>query len=198
MKKISQILFFFCLMAVSLPAFCFLERKVVALGKSVPGFELEDTAGKTVHLSDYQGKIVMIHFWSATCPFVLRYEERIQQMVKDYANQGVVVLGIASNVNETKDQILKVTKERNINYPILLDPKQKIADQFGAITTPHLFIINKEGALAYEGSVDDQGWSEKNSVTQSYAREAIEALLSNIPVPNPKTDTFGCTVKRAS
>lgn len=196
---LKKFLFFLLVFLVSLPVWSqdFLSKKVVKLGETVPDFQLSDTTGKVTKLSDLKGKIVMIHFWSATCPFVARYEERIQQITKDYVDKGVIVLGIDSNVNETQDQIQKVASERNVNYPILIDKGNSIADQFGALTTPHVFLIDREGKLIYEGSVDDQGWGEDNPVTKHYAKDAIEALIAGNPISNPSTQTFGCTVKRA-
>ncbi len=197
--KVEVFIFFFLtFLLAGFPAYSqdFLAKKAVRLGEAVTDFELSDTEGKSMRLSSYQGKTVMIHFWSATCPFVVRYEGRIQEIAKQYGEKGVTVLGIASNVNETQEKIRNVAAERAVNYPILLDPNQEIADQFGAVTTPHIFIIDREGKLAYEGSVDDQGWQEENPVTKHYAREALDALLSDSPVPHPQTQSFGCTVKR--
>ena len=197
-KKIGFLVLFSLGFSLSLQAYDFLQKKVVQLGQPVPDFELSDLKGRPVKLSSLKGKIVMIHFWSATCPFVQRYEDRLQKLAADYGTREVVVLGIDSNANETPDQIRKAGAERKVNYPILLDPGNRIADQFGAITTPHVFILNWEGRLAYEGSVDDQGWSEKDPVHVRYAREALEALLQGREVPHPKTRTFGCTIKRVS
>lgn len=176
----------------------FLARKAVAIGKEASDFELPDAEGKTYRLSDFRGKFVMIHFWSTTCPFVVRYEPRIQQIARDYANKEVTVLAIDSNINETSEEIQKVAKERGVNYPVLVDRGSKIADDFGAITTPHVYILDRDGKLIYEGSVDDQGWSEDNPVTKNYVRDVLDALVANQPVPYSKIKTFGCTVKRAS
>ena len=83
-----------------------------------------------------------------------------------------------------------------MNYPILLDPSNKIADQFGAITTPHVFILDKEGKLIYEGAVDDQGWSEDNVAKKFYVKEALDQALKGEPVSISQTKSVGCTVKR--
>ena len=175
----------------------FLELKVVEIGKEVPDFTLKDLSGAPRSLSAYRGKIVMLYFWSATCPYVLRYEERLNEMVADYTNQNVVVLGIDSNENENLEQIKKVSEKRQVSYPILIDPGNRVADEFGAITTPHVFIIDTDGKLAYEGAVDNQSWSEENPVTEQYARAALDSLVKGETVKLPATDTFGCTVKRA-
>ena len=196
----SKKLFFVCaalLMSHSVLAVNFLEKKVVKVGKPVPDFRLTDTRGAEHQLSSYRGKLVMLHFWSATCPFVIRYDDRLKEIASDYQGRDVVVLGVDSNSNETVKQIKKVAGKRKINYPILIDPGNQVADQFGAITTPHVFLIDQEGKLIYEGAVDDQGWSEDNPVRKHYVREVIEANLSGKPVPYTETQSVGCTVKRA-
>ena len=177
-------------------AYGFLEKKVVKLGETVPDFALSDTEGKSVRLSSFRGKPVMIHFWSAKCPFVLRYEERFQNITSDYQNQGVTVFAIDSNENEPLDEIKKVAAERKLNYPVLRDPANQVADQFGAVTTPHVYIIDGEGVLRYEGAVDDQGWAEDNTPKIHYVRDALDAVLVGKDVPVTETKTVGCTVKR--
>ena len=139
---------------------------------------------------------MLIHFWSATCPFVLRYEERLQALAGDYKDKAAV-LAVDSNFNETPEQIRKEAQKRKLNYPVLIDKGHQVADQFGAITTPHVYVLTADGKLAYEGSVDDQGWSEKDPVNRGYAQEALDAVLAGEPVKDSKTDTFGCTIKRA-
>jgi peroxiredoxin len=199
MRKAMWILPFLLFGSISnLYAENFLTKKQVKLGDEVADFELPTTRGDKVRLSSFKGKIVMIHFWSAKCPFVARYEDRIQNITKDYEEKNVKVIGIDSNSNETFEQIREAANKSNINYPLLIDEGNKIADQFGAITTPHVYIIDKEGKLAYEGAIDDQGWDEKNTAKHKYVREALDALTAKSPkpVPFPETKTFGCTIKR--
>ena len=196
MKGVFIFLSLLLVFSNSLWAVNFLEKKVVKLGQTVPDFKLKDAMGKTHQLSSDRGKPVMIHFWSATCPFVMRYEERLQEIADEYSKRGVVIFGIDSNSNETADQIKKVSANRKVNYPILIDSGNQVADQFGAITTPHIFILDKDGKLIYEGAVDDQGWSEDNPVKKRYVREALNAHLSGLPIPISQTKSVGCTVKR--
>ena len=198
MKRMFAILLagFVASFSTSLWAVDFLEKKAAKLGQAVPDFELKDTAGALHKLSDYKGKVVMIHFWSATCPFVIRYDDRLKEIASAYTDRGVQVLGIDSNTNETPKQIKRVANGRKVNYPVLIDPASKVADQFGAITTPHVFFIDREGKLVYEGAVDDQGCSEDNPVSKRYVRENLEAYLAGSPLPYSATKSVGCTVKR--
>lgn len=194
MKKLAIL---FLMLTMVTPARAdFLEKKEVKIGSAVPDFTLNDLDGKPVSLSGLKGSVVMIHFWSAQCPFVIRYESRLGAITADYADKGVKVLGIDSNVTETPEQMKGVAAERKLNYPVLVDPGHIVADKFGAITTPHVFIIDKEGKLAYEGAVDDQGYSENNTPKTNYARAALDAVLAGTPVAEAKTKTVGCTVKR--
>lgn len=194
--KLLLLSFLFLLTPPILHAENFLEKKAVSIGNPVGDFELTDIVGKSFRLSDYRGKVVMIHFWSATCPFVKRYEERLQKITSDYSNRDVAVFALDSNVTETTEQISKVAAERGVNYPILIDPQSKIADRFGAITTPHVFVIDREGKMAYEGAVDDQGWGEDDPVNKNYTREALDAVIAGTPVTASTTKTVGCTIKR--
>jgi len=174
----------------------FLAKKEVKLGKKVADFTLPDSSGKVHQLSDYRGKIVVIHFWSAECPFVMRYENRIKELANLYKDKEVVVLGIDSNVTESREQIRQAIQQRAINYTVLMDQDSKIADRFGAITTPHVYILNRKGRLLYEGAFDDQGWAARNPVKTPYVREVLDAIIAKKTVPFSETKTYGCTVKR--
>lgn len=186
----------FALVAPNVLAQSFLSKKVVKIGEPVPEFVLKDTDGKEVKRTDFKGSILMVVFWSANCPFSKRYDPRINQIVKDYKDKNVVVVGIDSNSGETLDEIKKAVKERDLQYAMLLDPGNLIADQYGALTTPDVFIVDKSGLLVYEGAVDDQGWSDKNPITANYVRAALDATITNEILVTPQTDTFGCTIKR--
>jgi len=200
MKRTSLLLMMLFVLGFVSPAFSqdFLSKKVVKLGEMVPEFNLKDTDGNLVRRSEYKGSILMIVYWSARCPFSERYDPRVKKIVTDYASKGVNVIGIDSNVDESLEEIKKVIKERDLNYSILLDPGNLIANEYGAITTPHVFIIDRAGLLVYEGAIDDQEWSDKNPISQNYAREALDATITDEILVTPKTKPFGCTIKRVS
>lgn len=194
-----RFIFFLVLVLTASPALHaedFLARKQVKLGSEVAGFELPDTNGNLVKLSDYKGQITVIHFWSAYCPFVVRYDARIKEIAADYQDKNVAVIGIDSNGNEPIAEIQAEVNKRNIFYPILIDQFHQVADDFGAITTPHVYILDEQGILVYEGAVDDQGYGANNPVTKRYVRDALDALIAGHRDFEATTRTVGCTVKR--
>lgn len=171
-------------------------KEPVGVGEQVPEFQLLGLDGVPHSSSETKGKITMFHFWSAECPFVVRYNDRLNKIASDYAPKGVNVVGINSNVDETAEQTIAELDKRAITYSILMDTNHQVADLFGAVTTPHVFIVDQGGTLVYRGAVDDQGWSEDNQPTKSYVNEVLDALLAGKPSPHAETKSVGCTVKR--
>ena len=166
------------------------------LGAVVPDFTLTDHQGRHHTLAQYRGQVVLLDFWSATCPISARYEERLKQIATEYAAQGVVTLAIDANKNETLEQIQRVAAERQVPFPILLDSGNMVADQLGGRTTPHVFVLDGQGRLVYQGAVDDEGLMGNHPVTRRYLREALDAVLDGRPVTTPETEPFGCSIKR--
>lgn len=171
-------------------------KNAIAVGEQVPEFQLTGLDGVPHSFSEAKGKITVFHFWSAACPFVVRYNDRLNKIAADYVPKGVNMVGINSNVDETADQTTVELGKRGITYSVLMDTEHQVADLFGAVTTPHIFIVDSEGTLVYRGAVDDQGWSEDNQPTKSYVNEVLDALLAGKPSPHTETKSVGCTVKR--
>ena len=167
-------------------------------GEPAPHFTLTDQRGKAYALSQYRGQVVLLDFWSAKCPVSARYEKRLQEIATTYAVKGVVTLGIDANQNESLALIQQVAAERSVPFPILIDPGNQVADQFGGLTTPHVFVINAEGRVVYQGAVDDAGLKGSGPVTRQYLREALDAALAGRPVATPETEPFGCSIKRVA
>jgi thiol-disulfide isomerase/thioredoxin len=173
------------------------------VGKPVPDFSLEDLRGKKWTLSDFRaddkegraGKVVVINFWSCTCPITMEYEERMARLNKEYGDKGVAFVGIDSNFNETREDVVETTKGRGIEHPILLDPDGKVAGQLGARTTPHVFVVDAKGVLRYTGHVDNRKKPGADGRI-AYLQDALEALLRGEEVKITKTDPHGCTIKR--
>ena len=165
--------------------------RLINIGDLVENFSLADLNGKKHNLYDYLGKIVVVNFWSAECPWTKRFDDSVSEMMGKRGEE-VVLLQIASNANESLDLITSVAEERGLD-PILLDNDQVVARMFGAFTTPHVFVIDREGILRYQGAWDDVKFRQPEP-TVNYLEQAVEALLAwNLPVPY-SVDPYGCTV----
>jgi peroxiredoxin len=123
------------------------------------------------------------------------YQDRLIALQKDYANKGVQV--IAVNVNNIPDDRLDKMKERarskKFNFPYLYDPTQKIARDFGATVTPHVFVLDKDRKIAYMGAVDDN--MKEKEAKKHYLRDALDAVLADKKPPEETTKQFGCSIK---
>lgn len=159
-----------------------------------PNFTLPDLEGQPHSLRDYLGRIVILNFWSAECPWSSRTDELIAEYLAEWGD-AVQYLPIASNVNENKELIAGEASERKLGL-LLRDDDHKIADLFGAITTPHLFVIDPQGVLRYQGAVDDVTFRQRTH-TQNYLKMAVDSIRQgNSPDPD-QTLAYGCAIVRA-
>jgi len=173
------------------------------VGDTVADFKLKNTNGKMVALADYKdAKGVIVIFDCNTCPYSKAYNDRIIALHKKYASQGFPVVAIQPNDPEISpgdsfDEMVKRAEKKSYSFPYLFDESQTVAKSFGATNTPHVFLLKKESAafkVAYIGAIDDKPKSAE-AVTKKYVEEAVDALLSNKPVPATKTKAIGCTIK---
>jgi peroxiredoxin len=163
------------------------------IGKPAPDFSLPNLDGTSNRLSELRGTIVVLNFWSATCPWSQVADEAIAA-IEVLRDERIVLWPIASNADETPEQIRDVSEERGLPF-VLLDAGHSVADMYEAVTTPHIFIIDAEGILRYRGSVDDTSFRQR-SPTRNYLAEALSALLQgNNPAP-AETPGYGCALVR--
>lgn len=160
------------------------------LGKAAPGFELKDTYGKAFKLSDFKGKIVVLEWINRNCPISRGCHEKtvMQKTYKKYAAKGVIWLAIDTTVGTDPESNRVYAAVQGLAYPILHDLDGKVGRAYGAVTTPHMFVIDKKGNLTYAGAIDDQ--AEKN-----YVAAALEDVLAGRKVAKPMTKPYGCSVK---
>jgi len=169
--------------------------KQVALGQIVEDWELVDNRGVSQRLSQYRGTIVVMVFWSAECPVSAEYDAYFSGLLDRYPGGQVVVLGIDSNVHYGQEEISRAVAERRVRFPVLRDADSAIADRFGALTTPHVFILDPAGCLAYEGAVDDRTFRRREA-TVNYVDQALAALLAGETPEVTQTQPYGCTIVR--
>ena len=165
------------------------------IGELAAEFELMDIDGVTRQLADYAGDVVVLDFWSAECPWSAHYDGWLSQQAGVWARQGIHLLAIAANVNETAAFIREAVAERGIRFPVLLDHDCVVADLFGAVTTPHIFVIDLAGRLAYHGAIDDRSFRQRTA-TVNYLEQALAALQKGAQPDPAETASYGCTIVR--
>ncbi len=173
------------------------------VGDKAPDFTLKDTAGQTHKLSDYtrQGKTVVLEWFNPDCPFVKLHHEKqttVADLYKSFNSKNVVILSINStnsgNASFGKDAAAK--KNWKIEWPILIDADGKVGHLYGAMTTPHMFVIDKDGKLRYSGAMDnDKENTKKGKDKVNYVREALDSILAGKTVAHAETKPYGCSVK---
>jgi peroxiredoxin len=115
--------------------------------KKAPNFTLKSTDGKTIKLSDYKGKVVIIDFWATWCPPCRRGIPDLISIQKEYKKK-MVVIGISLDAENTIKDVPGFIKENGINYPIVYGDDKVVADYGGIRSIPTSFVIDKEGNVA--------------------------------------------------
>jgi peroxiredoxin len=168
-----------------------------------PSFTLKNFDSRDVSLADFQGKIVVLEWLNYDCPFVKYHYETASTMVdlaNKYAEKGVVWLAINSTNYATNETNKDFAKKDSIPYPILDDHEGTVGHAYGAKHTPELFIIGKDGQIAYHGAIDNAPFgklSEGQNEKINYVDKALTELLAGKEVTVSKTKPYGCTVKYA-
>jgi len=170
--------------------------------KKGPEFTLKSFDGKEISLSDYKGKIVVLEWFNDECPYVRYHYEKANTMVElanKYKTKNVVWLAINSTNHTTPQQNKEFAARHNLPYPILDDRPGKVGRAYGATNTPHIFIIDTKGNIAYEGAIDNSplGRTPDSEKPTKYVDKALAELVSGKSVSLPKTRPYGCSVKYA-
>ncbi len=188
------------------------DHPTLAIGASAPDFILTGVDGTKYRLGSFsRAKILVIIFTCNHCPTAQAYEDLIIQLTNAYAQKGVAEVSIMPNdptsirldelgytdMGDSFEEMKLRAKEKHFNFPYLYDGENEEASKkYGPIATPHVFIFDTQRKLRYSGRIDDV---EKPTKTPSSldARNAIDALLNDKPVPVTTTKVFGCSIKWA-
>jgi peroxiredoxin len=170
----------------------------VGIGQPAPEFKLDDQNGKPVALSDHKGKIVVLEWTNKDCPFVVRHlkAKTSATLAEKYKGNDVVWLAIDSTSTHNTATNAQTVKDNNLSFPILNDSQGTVGKQYGAKTTPHMYVIAKDGTLAYMGAMDDNA-DGKKAETVNYVAKALDELIAGKSVSTPETKSYGCSVKYA-
>jgi len=169
------------------------------IGAAAPQFALQDQDGKTVSLADAKGKIVVLEWFNNECPFVQRhYKAKTMNTLADkYSSKDVVWYAINSTNGKTQADNKSIAGEWSVNHPILNDSEGTVGHAYGAKSTPHMFIIDKDGKLVYIGGIDNDEEGSKGDQKVNYVEKALDEILAGKPVSEPQTKQYGCSVKYA-
>ncbi len=208
MKKLHAFLLVLVLVFVSgTPALA--KPQPLKVGEKAPSFTLKGVDGEMHSLSDYSdAKVLVIIFTCNHCPTAQAYEERIKKLARDAEGKPVSIVAISPNdpkalrpdelrysdLNDDFESMKIRAKEHDFNFPYLYDGEtQTVSKKYGPVATPHVFIFDSDRRLRYTGGIDDNENPAKR--TETYARNAIEALLRGDKVPRKQTRVFGCSTK---
>ncbi len=163
------------------------------LNQAAPDFELPDILGRRHCLRDTRGRLVIVNFWSAECPHSQRADSSILESLARWDGE-VVMLSIASNRNESLELVREVSQARRLPL-VLIDSEQAVANLYEAQTTPHVYLLDRQGILRYRGAVDDVTFRHRDP-TRFFLKEAVEALLAGRLPDLTETPAYGCTIIR--
>jgi peroxiredoxin len=186
------------------------EVWTLPIGAAAPDFKLPGVDGREHSLEDFaRAKVLVVIFTCNHCPTAQAYEDRILKLHADYKDKGVSLVAINPNdpravrldelgytdFGDSFEEMKIRAAAKKFTFPYLHDGEtQKTAHAYGVQATPHVFIFDRERKLRYVGRIDD---AEVKEVKSHDARNAIEALLEDKPVPVEKTRVFGCSTKWA-
>jgi peroxiredoxin len=167
------------------------------LNRLAPDFTLPAVDGGRLSLSDLRGFIVILNFWSAECAWSRRGDVLLVYRALTWEARGVRVLGVAANANEPESQIRYEMENRHLRYPVVLDFDHRVADLYKAETTPHFFVLDRQGLVRYIGALDDATRDNRDG-QNFYLDRAVAALLNNRQPQPAWTPPYGCELVRES
>jgi peroxiredoxin len=179
-------------------------QAVPKVGEAAPAFSATDSNGKTVQLSDYRGKFVVLEWSNAECPFVKKhYSGNMQSLQKEETSKGVVWLTVISSAPGKQGhvdgkQANALTKERGAApTAVLLDPSGKIGHAYEAKTTPHMYVVDPKGTLVYMGGIDSIASADADDIPKAkpYVKLALAEAQAGKPVTDAVTKPYGCGIK---
>ena len=196
MKKFISLILIGCLTILS--------AKELDLGSILPlgDIKMADISGKDVSLNDAKGKNGLLVIFSCnTCPWVIAWEDRYVELAETYKDKGVGIVAINSNEKqfETVDSMKEMqahAKEQGYNFYYTMDNGSKLASEFGATRTPHIYLFDNKDKLVYRGAIDDNA-RKPDKVENTYLADAIDNMLAGSAIDPAATKALGCAIKFA-
>jgi peroxiredoxin len=178
-----------------------------AIGQPAPAFTAKDGDGKTRSLSEFKGKTVVLEWTNAGCPYVQKHYKsgNMQALQKSATKDGVVWLTLVSSapgkqgyVSPAEAKTWKTSSGAG-STALLLDPGGQVGKAYDARTTPHMYVVDKSGKLAYMGGIDDKPVADPSSLkgAKNYVSAALSDIKAGRAVATPVSKPYGCSVKYA-
>lgn len=174
---------------------------MLELGTPAPDFELPDTEGRVVSLSELSDrKALLVMFICRHCPFVIHVQDQLASLCDDYQGKGVAIVGINSNDvathPEDSPEKMELQKEEiGFTFPYLFDETQEVARSYQAACTPDFFVFDGDRQLVYRGQMDGSRPGNDIPVTGEDLRAALDAVLAGRPPLDPQRPSLGCNIK---
>jgi peroxiredoxin len=181
---------------------------MLPLGTPAPAFSLPDTDGKTVALSQFKGKPLLVMFICNHCPFVLHVRDELTRLGRDYGAKGVALVAISSNdiathPTDAPDKMKDFKAANGFTFPYLYDESQAVAKAYRAACTPDFFLFDASHKLAYRGQLDDTrpsrlgpgNYKSPAAADGRDLRAALDAVLAGKPASAEQKPSIGCNIK---
>ncbi|MGA7416150.1 MAG: redoxin domain-containing protein [Bryobacteraceae bacterium] len=166
------------------------------VGSPVAGLSATQLDGTPAHFDNLKGNVTLVMFISVQCPVSNAYDDRMNELYKDYASKGVRFIALNANRTEQAPAVQEHAREHGFQFTVYKDENNVVADKFGATVTPETYVIDASGVIRYHGSIDDA--QNISRVTTQRLRLALDAVLAGKEPPQTETKAFGCSIKRAS
>ena len=183
-------------------------QAAATVGQPAPDFALKDTNGKTVRLSDFKGKHVVLEWTNPGCPFVRKHYDsgNMPATQKDATGKNVVWLSINSTEKASSDYLEParlsawLAERKAVPTAVLMDEEGTVGKSYGARTTPHLYIVNPQGQLIYAGGIDSIPSARPADIEKAtnYVKTGLAQALAGQPIADANTKPYGCSIKYKS
>lgn len=175
------------------------QTGAVNSGAAAPSFQGTDSSGNAVSLDDLKGKTVVLEWINPDCPYVKRHyqEQTMKKLDEKYGDQ-IVWLSVNSTHYMDSAANNEWKSEKAVPWSIVVDQSGDIGKAYGAKTTPHMFVIGKDGSIVYQGAIDDDASGDKDPAERvNYVDVALDKYLKGESVAVTATKSYGCSVKYA-
>jgi peroxiredoxin len=169
----------------------------LALGDPAPSFSLPGVDGRTYSLRDHEGEPVAVVFSCCHCPYVVAWEDRLDEIARDYDGRaGLVAINANDYLGDSLEDMKRRAGEKGFSFPFLRDESQDVARAYGAARTPEVFLLDGSHRLVYRGA-PDSSYADAESA-DPWLRRALDAVLAGEDPPVAETPAVGCTIKWSS